>query len=127
MPHGQDRNDIRVEAVTGNKAAVQKINNPLAKLIRHLINGATDAWLLTNMLDGQPASLLDWTKDEHGMAMTFAGNKPVSSLRCYPINSTQMQGDAACFTKKYRIGLHVLACKIHHAGVFYRHCPHSYG
>ena len=56
VPHGQDRNDIRVEAVTGNKAAVPKINNPLAKLIRHLINGATDAWLLTNMLDGHPAS-----------------------------------------------------------------------
>jgi hypothetical protein len=64
VPHGKHRDNIRIEAVTGNIAAVPKINGPLAKLIRHLINRTTDAWLLT----------------QHPHALTHGRHRPFSSV-----------------------------------------------
>jgi hypothetical protein len=46
VAHGQDGDGIRVDAISHRIAAVTKVDHPFPEFIRHVLDGATDVWLM---------------------------------------------------------------------------------
>lgn len=53
MPRLEDRHGIGVNTIPSHVAAIAEIDDPLAKIIGHVLDGTADARLLTDRLDAQ--------------------------------------------------------------------------